>query len=122
MDTLEFLARQILGAIEEGNSDVDQAVHDLRAYLDDQDTARADHEFTIEAARSNYADDDCGIPDKPLLSVAEDAVWVQAWVRVPLEEPPGGFFASGYLWHPASSPVSLTTQGESNGCTHPHRH
>lgn len=87
MDTLEFLARQILGAVEEGNSDVDQAVHDLRAYLDDQDTSRDDHEFTIEAARSNYHDDDCEVPDKPLLSIAEDAVWVQAWVRVPLEEP-----------------------------------
>lgn len=85
MSTLEYLARQLLDAIEEGSCDVNQAIHDLRGYFDDQDTNRDDHEFTIEAARSNFADDDCEIPGKPLLSVAEDAVWVQAWVRVPLD-------------------------------------
>lgn len=88
MTTLEYLTRQLLDAVEEGSCDVNQAIHELRDYLDDQDTDRDDHEFTIEAARSNFADDDCEIPDKPLLSVAEDAVWVQAWVRVPLEKEP----------------------------------
>jgi len=85
MNTLEYLARQLMNAIEEGSCDVNQAIHELRDYFDGQDADRDDHEFTIKAARDNFADDDCEIPDKPLLSVAEDAVWVQAWVRVSLE-------------------------------------
>ena len=88
MSTLEYLARQLLDAVEEGSCDVNQAIHELRDYLDEQDEGRDDHEFTIKAARDNYHDDDCVIDAKPLLSFAEDAVWVQAWVRVPLEKEP----------------------------------
>lgn len=50
--------------------------------------ARQDHEFTIQAARSNYAepsDNDIEIDDTPLLSVADDGVWVSARVWVPID-------------------------------------
>lgn len=50
--------------------------------LHDADPEVKNHDGTIEAARSNYADDDCEIDAKPLLSVADGGVWVSAWVWV----------------------------------------
>ena len=90
MNTIEDLARQVLATIDELNPHLryTPAGSALRLYLAEQAEGRDIHEFTIKAARDNYADDDCEIPDEPLLSFAEDAVWVQAWVRVPLEKEP----------------------------------
>lgn len=39
------------------------------------------HEY-IKAARDHYASDDLEIDDQPILSVAEEGVWVNAWVWV----------------------------------------
>lgn len=58
--------------------------------LHDADPNVKDHDGTIEAARSNYADDDCEIDDKPLLSVADEGVWVSAWVYVRTSYPEDG--------------------------------
>ena len=72
----QFKALLAAGGLAQG--DVLNALHDA-------DPNVTDHEGTIEAARSNYAmgsDDEIEIDDKPLLSVADDGVWVSAWVWV----------------------------------------
>lgn len=84
MSILEDLARRVVGSWEDG--DLAQAVRDLDVYLRRQDEARVAHEGAIRAAEDNFNADDTSIPADPLLSVAEDAVWVQAWVRVEIEE------------------------------------
>ena len=86
MNSLEFLARQLVGAINQGSPDVRSALSDLELYLQDQDIARSDHEGTIAAARANYADEDCQVYAQPLLDIADSGVWVEAWVWVPIEE------------------------------------
>lgn len=50
--------------------------------MHDADPHVKDHDGAIDAARSNYCDDECEIDDKPLLSIADDGVWVSAWVWV----------------------------------------
>lgn len=84
MSVLEDLARRVIGSWEDG--DLAQAVHDLDVYLREQDELRAAHEGTIQAAVANFEEDDCQVGSDPILSVAEDAVWVQAWVRVEIED------------------------------------
>lgn len=85
MSILEDLARRVIGSWEDG--DLAGAVRDLDVYLREQDELRAAHEGTIQAAIANFEEDDGQVVgDSPLLSVAEDAVWVQAWVRVETEE------------------------------------
>lgn len=85
MSTLEDLARRVIGSWADG--DLSGAVRDLDLYLREQDELRAAHEGTIQAAVANFEEDDCQVVgDRPLLSVAEDAVWVQAWVRIETEE------------------------------------
>ena len=86
MNSLEFLARQLVDAISEGSPNAGSALTDLKLYLRDQDIARGDHEGTIAAAEANYADDDCQIHAQPLLDVTDDGVWVEAWVWVPTKE------------------------------------
>lgn len=84
MTVLEDLARRVIGSWEGG--DLAQAVRDLDVYLREQDELRAAHEGTIRAAIANFEEGDCQVDTDPLLSVAEDAVWVQAWVRIETEE------------------------------------
>lgn len=50
--------------------------------LHDADPEQKNHDGTINAARSNYCNDECEIDDKPLLSVGDEGVWVSAWVYV----------------------------------------
>lgn len=85
MSILEDLARRVIGSWEDG--DLAGAVRDLDVYLREQDELRAAHEGTIQAAIANFDEEDCQVVEgSPLLSVAEDGVWVQAWVRVEIEE------------------------------------
>ena len=86
MNSLEFLARQLVAAISEGGPNAGSALSDLELYLRDQDIARSDHEGTIAAARANYAGEDCQIYAQPLLDTADGGVWVEAWVWVPTKE------------------------------------
>ena len=86
MNSLEFLARQLVDAISEGSPNAGSALSDLKLYLRDQDIARSDHEGTIAAAKANYADEDCQVYAQPLLDIADSGVWVEAWVWVPIEE------------------------------------
>lgn len=86
MNSLEFLARQLVGAINQGSPNAGSALSDLKLYLRDQDIARSDHEGTIAAAKANYADEDCQVYAQPLLDVTDDGVWVEAWVWVPTKE------------------------------------
>ena len=86
MNSLEFLARQLVDAISQGSPNAGSALSDLKLYLRDQDIARSDHEGTIAAAKANYADEDCQIHAQPLLDVTDDGVWVEAWVWVPTKE------------------------------------
>lgn len=39
----------------------------------------------IQAARDEYANDECEIDDGALVSHADDGYWVQSWVWVPTE-------------------------------------
>jgi hypothetical protein len=57
----------------------------LQEQLNDLDRDRAAHELTIEAARNNHVSDDVEIDDDPFLSIADEGVWVSAWVWVPIE-------------------------------------
>lgn len=84
MSILEDLARRVIGSWEDGN--LAGAVRDLDVYLREQDELRAAHAQDIGFANHRFGDDECQVPDNPLISVAEDAVWVQAWVRVEIEE------------------------------------
>lgn len=84
--TLYEAAQDVLSNWELG--DLAAAVRHLDAACKQSEAViqeRINHEGTIQCARSNYADpsdDDIEIDDDPLLSVAEDGVWVQAWVWV----------------------------------------
>jgi len=44
------------------------------------------HSEIVNEARMAFGSDEINIDDNAKLSVAEDAVWVQAWVRVPCPE------------------------------------
>ena len=86
MNSLEFLARQLVDAISQGSPNAGSALSDLELYLRDQDIARSDHEGTIAAAKANYADEDCQVHNQPLLDVTDDGVWVEAWMWVSTKE------------------------------------
>ena len=88
MNSLEFLAHRLCDAIAAGSDDASHAADELSAFLEEQNDLRNDHEGTISAAHSNYADDDCQIHDQPMIAPAEGGVWVEAWVWVPIEEEP----------------------------------
>jgi vacuolar-type H+-ATPase subunit E/Vma4 len=87
MTKIERLAHALVHKLE------GMAIHEnhyaaLRAALQEADKNRADHELTIKAARLNYCwDSDSGIEidEDPLLSVGDDVVWVNAWVKVTLD-------------------------------------
>ena len=85
---LEQLARAAVKAHAENNEvDLDRALNALDGQLDEIAADRIAHEDTITAARSNYAepsDGDIEIDDEPMLSVADEGVWVSAWVWVPV--------------------------------------
>ncbi len=88
---LEQLARDVITAWESG--DPAHAIGSLEAYLQRVDAERSAHDLTIEAARSNYtwnADNDIEIDDTPLLSIADEGVWVSAWVWVPIDDADDG--------------------------------
>lgn len=82
---LEQLARNVIASWESG--DPEKAITDLDNFLKVLDQERIDHEGTIAAAVDNYAWDSGGISfdANPLLSVADDGVFVSAWVWVPIE-------------------------------------
>ena len=86
MNSLEFLARQLVAAISEGGPNAGSALSDLELYLRDQDIARSDHEGTIAAAKANYAGEDCQVHNQPLLDIADGGVWVETWVWVSTKE------------------------------------
>lgn len=81
MNNIERLARKICA----------EAVYPTGTMLELQEVLaelaqhRLDHELTIEAARNNYGNDGIEIDDEPLLSIADEGVWVSAWVWVPIE-------------------------------------
>ncbi len=65
------------------------AVARLAKHLSDLKLDRLEHEGTINAARSNYAepsDNDIEVDDEPMLSIADEGVWVSAWVWVPIKD------------------------------------
>lgn len=82
---LEQLARNVIASWESG--DPEKAITDLDNFLKVLDQERIDHEGTIAAAVDNYAWDngDISFDANPLLSVADDGVFVSAWVWVPIE-------------------------------------
>lgn len=82
---LEILARAVIASWESG--DMSKAVTDLDNFLKEADQERLNHEGTITAAIDNYAwsGDDISFDAKPLLSVADDGVFVSAWVWVPID-------------------------------------
>lgn len=84
MNTLEQLIRQVCAETENPSP----AMLELQTELAELTDQRLAHEMTIEAARSNYATDDIEIDDDPLLSIADEGVWVSAWVWVPTESEP----------------------------------
>lgn len=86
MLTIESLARAVVANWD--NGDLAGAVRAMGDHLQQLDQDRLDHEGTITAARSNYAEpsgDDIEIDDVPLVSTAEGGAWVSAWVWVPVE-------------------------------------
>lgn len=65
------------------------ALADLALRMKQDDEHRLRFEDQIEQARVDYAmgsDDDLEIDDTPALSVADDGVWVSAWVWVRLKD------------------------------------
>lgn len=86
MNSLEFLVRQLVDAIDQNSPNMKSTLSDLELYLRDQDIARSDHEGTIAAAKANYAGEDCQVHNQPLLDTADGGVWVEAWVWVPTKE------------------------------------
>ena len=88
MNSLEFLARRLCGAVAAGSDDASHTADELFAFLEEQNDLRSDHEGTIGAAQSNYSNEDCQIHDQPMIDSAEGGVWVEAWVWVPTEEEP----------------------------------
>lgn len=88
MSKLEALARAAVLADDARDHEArGLALADIAEHLAKLDKDRLAHEGTIEAARSNYTSDsscDIEIDDVPDLSIAEDGVWVSAWVWVPV--------------------------------------
>lgn len=81
---LKEKAKAVVQAASSG--DLDAAIKALAQELDDIDQLARDHELTIDAARNNYClHDDIQINDDPIISEANEGVWVSAWVWVPIE-------------------------------------
>lgn len=86
---LEQPATDVVNRWEKG--DLAEAVNHLAEHLTELKQQRLDHECTTDAARSNYADpsdNDIEVDDEPTLNIADDGVWVSAWVWVPIENEP----------------------------------
>lgn len=82
---LETLARAVIASWESG--DPEKAITDLDNFLKEVDQERIAHEDTITAAINNYGwnGNDISFDNQPLLSVADDGVFVSAWVWVPID-------------------------------------
>lgn len=87
---LETLARAVIASWESG--DPEKAITDLDSFLKEVDQERIDHEGTIAAAIDNYgwSGNDISFDNQPLLSVADDGVFVSAWVWVPIDDDDDG--------------------------------
>jgi len=57
-------------------------VKQARETLARRERERATYAGHITQARAQYCNDDCEIDDEPYLSVADEGVWVSAWVWV----------------------------------------
>ncbi len=84
MNNIERLARKVCAEAAWPTG----TMVELQGQLDELTTDRLAHELTIEAARNNYTMHSCAdieIDDDPFFSVADEGVWVSAWVWVPIE-------------------------------------
>ena len=57
--------------LERALGEIDEAQRERDAYGEE-----------IAEARDRYADDECEIDDEPLVSVADEGIWVSAWVWI----------------------------------------
>ena len=84
---IEQLATKVVE--QQGRDSLATAIDLLAKHLAELKQERLNHEGTISAAQSNYADpsnNDIEIDDEPMLSIADDGVRVSAWVWVPIED------------------------------------
>lgn len=78
---LEHHAARVVNGWE--TSDLAPAVRVLSERLTEIKEERAACANEIQQARDTYANDELEIDDEPLVSIADDGVWVGAWVWVP---------------------------------------
>lgn len=81
MHDLEDLARAVVANWEKG--DLAGAVSALATALRQMEHDREDVSGSIHRALELYGSDDCNIDEAPLISFANEGVWVSAWVWVP---------------------------------------
>lgn len=80
---LERLSREIVATLRDQTDAPPDIYRELDRCLLEIESDRAKSADQIEEARLCHGSNDIGIPEVPLVSVADDgAVWVQAWVRV----------------------------------------
>ena len=83
MTELEILVRQAITAHRPENRDA--AMLNLALHIHRLDEERKRYKDQIEQARQ-MGDADLEVDGNPEISVAEDAVWVSGWIRVPVTE------------------------------------
>ncbi len=85
MTELEILVRQAIAAHRPESRDA--AMLNLALHIHRLDGERKRYKDQIEQARQ-MGDANLEVDGNPEISVAEDAVWVSGWIRVPVTEDP----------------------------------
>lgn len=88
MLTLESQARALVEKLK-GVGMHESHYAELDALLKQMEQERKDHAGLVEKAIDTHVTDDVEIDEFPLLSVADEGVWVSAWVWVPRDESEG---------------------------------
>lgn len=70
-------------AVLAGGENAMKLAQELKADVERLSGESVAHGGAIEAARSEYANDDLEIDDQPILSIGDEGIWVNAWVWVP---------------------------------------
>ena len=80
MVELEHLAHQVV--VHWDSRYLALHVQKLGAYLEQLNRERQCHQADIDCARKRLANDDCEIDERPLVSVGNGGVFVNAWLWV----------------------------------------
>lgn len=83
---LETLARELVAKLETWPGVHPDHYAQLKSWLKETDQERRDFPDILKQARGLHASDEVEIDDDPFLSIADEGVWVSAWVWVPKQD------------------------------------